>query len=225
MPWRSAMHGVKRESQRAHVRGGDILQGADSARTYQNLVQEGVSNWLMSAVQPAVIFSGDDHDHCETINYQKRPLTKFDGHVRGFEPMDVPELTIKSMSMTEGVRRPGYAWLRLEGVEGREPSVDYTPCLLPDQVHLWLGVYLPCFLATVAFLFVRHTCLNIRKPAVPLLPSHVSEARFPAPSERVYRKTGVFVRASGLFGLIKRLGHDLGMVAIFPLICWLALQS
>ena len=197
IPWRSAIHGVHRESARASARGGDILQGGDAARTYQNLVRENVSHYVLDSIQPALIFSGDDHDHCEAIHKGIRTAPR--GHVAGFDSADAPELTVKSISMLEGVRHPGYAWLQLHA----EAPMDYTPCLLPDQVGLWLFVYLPCFIASVMYLTWRR--LSLRSSAY--LPIHNDTTHAPS-------KTAT----------VRRILRDIGHTALVPLLLWLCLQ-
>lgn len=208
VPWHTRIHGVRRESHRARVPGGDILQGGDAEHTYQNLVQPDVSAWVLRAVQPAAVFSGDDHDHCETVHRAWRTQTAQHGAARGFAPDDVPELTVKSVSMLEGVRRPGYAWLQLEVRDGA-PSLDYTPCLLPDQVRLWL-VYVPCFFATLWYVVRR--CSAARGA---LLPSHTEE--IPMEPLSVPRRAAPRPVAS-------RVSRTMASIAVVPLAFWLLLQ-
>ncbi|WFD29795.1 hypothetical protein MSPP1_000808 [Malassezia sp. CBS 17886] len=173
VPWHSALHGVRRESQRARVPGGDILQGGDSAGTYQNLISNDISEYVLRSVQPVAVFSGDDHDHCETVHHGWRRQLHATGSMPGFSPSDVPELTVKSLSMLEGVQRPGFAWLELHAPESHSaPAVDYTPCLLPDQVRIWLLLYVPCFLATALFLAVS----RIRRASAAILPRYFDSA-------------------------------------------------
>lgn len=213
VPSRSAVHGVRRESQRARVPGGDILQGGDLERTYQNLVHINVSDYVLDTIQPAVIFSGDDHDHCEAIHrgYRKNASGTV---VTGFQATDIPELTVKSMSMVEGVKRPGYAWLQLQ-LNGDVPSVDYTPCLLPNQIALWLQVYLPLFVLTLAFVLFAPAFIRSNQS---LLPIHQNQL----PTKR--RNLNLFVRTSSMGAFLRRLGRDIGHIAIFPLLLWLFLQ-
>lgn len=88
-------------------------------------------------------------------------------------PAQVPELTLKAFSMTEGVRRPGYARLDLLPATASEPSsASYTPCLLPDQIRTWTHDY-PCLLivALAAVALLRFSGLRncgLRRNAPPL---------------------------------------------------------
>ena len=113
--------------------------------------------------------------------------------------------------MLEGVRRPGYAWLTLDVQSDGMPSVAYTPCLLPDQVGLWLLAYVPFLVATllyVAWWSTKHTytVLPQHTDDVPMQP--LGTPRPGPPPKRVPRR---FLRS-------------LGAIAAPPLVVWLALQ-
>ncbi|PWZ02919.1 hypothetical protein BCV70DRAFT_197171 [Testicularia cyperi] len=156
---RSKLHGVTRESSRP------LHQGTDQASTYQNMVGEEVTNWLLQSIDPLAVFSGDDHDHCEYRHTRhwdgRRPHTT----AHNFSMKELPELTVKSMSMTEGVRRPGFARLSLfSSLPSKDPATGkdlpwgvaaaYTPCLLPDQIGIWTQLYLPMLFVTLVGLLV-----------------------------------------------------------------------
>lgn len=135
-----ATHGVLRESQRA------LSQGEDFGHTYQNEIGEAVSAYILERVRPLVVFSGDDHDHCEVLHARPQVLSEGSTTLHNVAWLNasatVPELTIKAFSMTEGVRRPGYAKLsifvdRKSGIA----SASYKPCLLPDQLSTWIWFY------------------------------------------------------------------------------------
>lgn len=145
---RTQLHGVSRESSRP------LHQGTDRGSTYQNMVSSAVSDWVLQSTNPMAVFSGDDHDHCEyrhrrIENTANAPATT--ARVDGFEPHQIPELTVKSVSMTEGVRKPGFARLSLFPPSGSPSQVTmaYTPCLLPDQIGIWTRLYLPFFLVSL----------------------------------------------------------------------------
>jgi hypothetical protein len=122
-----AHHGVTRES------SGAIDQGVDQYATYQNLLSAPVTDWVLESMKPQLIFSGDNHDHCEIQ------------HRYGSDRI-AQELTLKAFSMTEGVRLPGYARLSLHlDSSSGEASSTYAPCLLPDQISIWTRSY-PVFL-------------------------------------------------------------------------------
>lgn len=149
---RSSKHGVKREASRP------LHQDTDRGSTYQNLVGAEVTNWLLSRTNPDVVFSGDDHDHCEYRHVRLTAAAAADAHVRDFEGNQIPELTVKSASMTEGVRRPGFARLSLFTAPADSPTdkttIAYTPCLLPDQIGIWTQLYLPMLGFTILALLI-----------------------------------------------------------------------
>ncbi|GAA6041730.1 hypothetical protein JCM8097_008302 [Rhodosporidiobolus ruineniae] len=143
--------GRTRESRRP------IHQGA--GRNYQNELGERETEWLVEKVGPTVVYSGDDHDACVIRHPFVSPLD-------GTTP--VVETTVKAFSMAMGVRSPGYSLLSLypglpSSTSPSSPIVDpdapvsytytQTACLLPDQLGIYLHVYLPLFaLVLLAFL-------------------------------------------------------------------------
>ncbi|SPO20676.1 related to protein FR, involved in hyphal branching [Ustilago trichophora] len=152
---RSAQHGVTRESNRA------LHQGTDRGSTYQNMVSSSVTDWVLQCIDPLAVFSGDDHDHCEHRHTRISSNTPIATIVDGFKADEIPELTVKSVSMTEGVRKPGFARLSLfsppssvSSSSEQHAAMAYTPCLLPDQIAIWTQVYLPFFVVSLVGLFV-----------------------------------------------------------------------
>ncbi|PWN88571.1 hypothetical protein FA10DRAFT_268753 [Acaromyces ingoldii] len=180
--WVGAKHKIRREH------SGSLVQGSDAEQTYRNLISPDVSSWLMRSIKPDVIFSGDDHDHCEVVHSYASmgdltEMAQMPGEgltsqgIRNAPEMEkgqAMELTVKSMSMTEGVRRPGYARLRLDLVDDRPggrfhpfandpalagtnasyaPSLAYVPCSLPSQLTIWTLSY-PIWLLLVTLALV-----------------------------------------------------------------------
>ncbi|WWC91304.1 uncharacterized protein L201_006247 [Kwoniella dendrophila CBS 6074] len=117
---------------------GRILKGAGPG--YQNLLGSETSKFLLDALQPSIVFSGDDHDYCEHRH-----------------PQGIREVTIKSFSSSTGIRRPGFQLLSLvpppsTGYAGSITHAD-RPCLLPDQSGVYSRVYIPLAILTFLFLF------------------------------------------------------------------------
>jgi len=102
------------------------------------------SRFLLEALRPNIVFSGDDHDYCD--------LTHHNG---------IREVTLKSFSSSAGIRRPG---LQLLSLIPPDPVAPYTtqktiadrPCFLPDQAGVYTWVYLPLAILTILFLFVTN---------------------------------------------------------------------
>lgn len=62
------------------------------------------------------------------------------------------EVTVKSISMAMGIRKPGFQLISIS--ESDNGGYADRLCLLPDQLGIYLNVYLPCFIVTVLVLFV-----------------------------------------------------------------------
>ncbi|EJF65103.1 Metallo-dependent phosphatase [Dichomitus squalens LYAD-421 SS1] len=133
---------------------GTIRQGRGLG--YQNLLTEQASRLALQSLRPAIIFSGDDHDYCEHVHTVPVTDTK-----RPSPPLSVPEITVKSFSMAMGVRHPGYQLLSLvpPSTVGTSPSFAHQPCLLPDQLGIYLNAYLPLLSLTLIVLFAA----NVRR--------------------------------------------------------------
>jgi hypothetical protein len=91
--------------------------------------------------------SGDDHDYCEYVHVTK------DGK-------KVREVTVKSFSMAMGIRRPGFQLLSLSGAVAL-PSVADAPCTLPDQIRIYVALYVPCIILSLLAL-LAYNVLRVR---------------------------------------------------------------
>jgi len=100
---------------------------------YQNLLPSDLSQFLLNNIKPVLVLSGDDHDYCEIIH-----------------PNNIREVTVKSISMAMGIRRPGFQLISIP-VNDIDGYAD-QPCLLPDQLRIYLKVYLPCAVITILIL-------------------------------------------------------------------------
>ncbi|KAI8141942.1 Metallo-dependent phosphatase-like protein [Fennellomyces sp. T-0311] len=90
---------------------------------YQNLVGENLSKQILERVQPVAIFSGDDHDYCIVH------------HVSGRG--EIPEMTIPTFSMAQGLQYPGVVLLDL--TKGDHDYFATKLCWLPDQIAIFIG--------------------------------------------------------------------------------------
>ncbi|TFY53473.1 hypothetical protein EVJ58_g9434 [Rhodofomes roseus] len=129
---------------------GTIRQGRGFG--YQNTLAPHTTEFLLQHVRPSLVFSGDDHDYCEYT------------HTYGSSDADgspdtgtVEEITVKSFSIAMGIRQPGFQLLS----EGTPPSqftssLATVPCLLPDQLGIYLNVYLPLFVLSVLLLLASN---------------------------------------------------------------------
>ncbi|KAH0827473.1 Metallo-dependent phosphatase-like protein [Lanmaoa asiatica] len=132
---------------------GTIRQGYGFG--YQNMLLDGATEFLLQSLKPSLIMSGDDHDYCE----YEHPIPSSDEKIQ--------EVTVKSISMAMGIRRPGFQLLSLISTV---PSPDHitqipvspplhAPCLLPDQLGIFFYVYIPLILLSLLVLLA----LNITR--------------------------------------------------------------
>lgn len=115
---------------------GTIREGF--GESYQNLLSQAATEFLLRELKPSLIFSGDDHDYCE-YNH----TVKLIGNV----VVQAREVTVKSLSMAMNVRRPGFQLLSLLPRQYWKPDATIVHadelCLLPDQISIYLTIYLP----------------------------------------------------------------------------------
>lgn len=125
---------------------------------YQNVLNEKDSENLIEKVGNVVhAFSGDDHDYC----FVKHSAAQ----------ANVPEITVKSISMAMGVSKPGFLLVSLynplDPATGKPLATDKsTPtlqthlCLLPSQLSTYLR-YVTLALVCIAILAVRAVLVPI----------------------------------------------------------------
>ncbi|PGH15649.1 hypothetical protein AJ79_02243 [Helicocarpus griseus UAMH5409] len=151
---------------------------------YQNVLTETISKKIIDSAGASVrqIYSGDDHDYCE-INHGE-----FSGSPK--------EITVKSMSLAMGVRRPGFQMASIynpidlqTGKSVASPSSSSSSstiqnhlCLLPDQVSIFIQ-YAYVLVLTILALLVRAVARTFHPPTTndlssPLSP-HGSEPLLP----------------------------------------------
>ncbi|GBG29889.1 Metallophosphoesterase 1 [Hondaea fermentalgiana] len=120
----------------------NLAQGAGIS--YQNLLDRETSSLLLEKLGPELIVSGDDHDNCIVSHTTSVGVTR--------------EYTVATFSWLQGVRRPGFAIVRLEGckepLSGIQKEARMQVCGLPDQLAVYLGyILLAC--ASIIFLAAR----------------------------------------------------------------------
>jgi len=124
---------------------------------YQNILGREVSDFLLEELRPSVIFSGDDHDYCEVRH--PFPVNKSSQQIR--------EVSVKSLSMAMGIKRPGFQLLSLAPQSHIEATTTTprthadVPCILPDQITIYLSAYIP-FLFLSLFIVMVTNALRVR---------------------------------------------------------------
>ncbi|KAK4128901.1 hypothetical protein N657DRAFT_660441 [Parathielavia appendiculata] len=124
---------------------------------YQNVLSEKDSEELIKKVGNVVhAFSGDDHDYCAVVHSPAQG--------------NVPEITVKSISMAMGVSKPGFLLVSLynpidpatgQPLSPGQPTLQTHLCLLPNQLSTYLHY--------VSFALLSIVLLTIRALLVPFL--------------------------------------------------------
>ncbi|KAF9526601.1 Metallo-dependent phosphatase-like protein [Crepidotus variabilis] len=134
---------------------GSLRPGAGDG--YQNTIEKDSSIRLLENIKPVAIFSGDDHDYCEYVHH-------FD--LGNGIPRITTEISVKSFSMTMGVRRPGFQLLSLAPAQLRDPKKPTyadEPCLLPDQIQVYLQRYLVFLVLSLLSVAILNFDLNFSR--------------------------------------------------------------
>ena len=108
--------------------------------------------------------SGDNRDYCEVTH--EVPGSDLQANT-------VREVTVKSFSPSRHIRRPGLQLLSLipPSSSPTGPTFADAPCRLPDTLHVFHSIYVPCFILTALVLLY----LNISRFSNL---SHISSARY-----------------------------------------------
>ncbi|PGH05422.1 hypothetical protein GX51_02946 [Blastomyces parvus] len=148
---------------------------------YQNVLSDAIGRKIIRSAGANVkqIYSGDDHDYCE-INHRE-----FSGSPK--------EITVKSLSLAMGVRRPGFQMASIYNPidlqTGNPLDTESTSssstiqnhlCLLPDQISIFVQYGYVLFL-TILVLLVRAVARTFHPAQDPTSPTspHDSETLLP----------------------------------------------
>ncbi|KAF7361763.1 Metallophos domain-containing protein [Mycena venus] len=115
---------------------GSIRRGVGHG--YQNTLGKQTTTFLLKTLRPSIIFSGDNRDYCE----YNHPVEVPD---REAEESTVPirEVTVKSFSLSNHIRRPGFQLVSLVDPTPFSKSIMDAPCLLPDPYRVYTSLYTP----------------------------------------------------------------------------------
>ena len=161
-------------------------------------------------------------------------------------------MTVKSISMAMGIRQPGFQLLSLGTPPTRlATSLATVPCLLPDQLGIYLNVYVPLLVFSLILLLVSNMhrvatqgqyvswvalpgwCQCLRVPTFMLFGRRVT-LRLPL-SEPPYENDDVEMendrdlearlprRTARTRGLLRGFGRDVFAVAWMPLLLFMVL--
>ncbi|CAI4348112.1 ALS_1a_G0010710.mRNA.1.CDS.1 [Saccharomyces cerevisiae] len=123
---------------------------------YQTVIENDISQEILTKIQPEILFSGDDHDHCQiSHSYSFQGKTK-----------NAQEITVKSCAMNMGISRPAIQLLSLynpsdltmvnAGGEYASKTYQTELCYMPDpykaiRMYLWGLLFSAAFIAYMHF--------------------------------------------------------------------------
>lgn len=115
---------------------------------YQNTLGIDSSRFLLDSIKPVLVLSGDDHDYCDYTHVLPTSDT-------------IREVTVKSLSMAMGIRQPGYQMLSLASGEGLTPGIMDAPCIMPDQLGIYLSGYIPLVILSVLIILASQVIQRV----------------------------------------------------------------
>ncbi len=123
------------------------------------------------------------------------------------EDHSVKEVTVKAFSMAMGIRKPGFQLLSLvppeQVITSQETFAD-MPCILPDQLDIYLSVYVPLLVFSIVLLFLANV-YRVYKNGMPL-PSTSPRAMFrDDPDQDMARLDTLRLRSSSSFQALRKL--------------------
>lgn len=106
---------------------------------YQTVIDYDLTNEILHKINPVLIYSGDDHDYCDMIhNYDQLKSAR--------------EITVKTVSMTGGIKYPAIQLLSLydPNTIGSTDSYSTQMCYMPSP-YFALNVYVLGLILTIIF--------------------------------------------------------------------------
>lgn len=166
--------------------GSDREHGEDLSYTkgfqYQTQITPEVTNNILEAIQPTVVFSGDDHDACHVQH----------SYYLNNRQYSADEYTVKSFSMAMGIASPGMQLLEIDGTPGlaAEDSYATSICLLPSPFAPFIvyGILAVISLAVILVFNFRPYYLS---PLLRKLGAHseeTSESYLPLHKDKAFEK-------------------------------------
>ncbi|KAJ6587063.1 hypothetical protein DFH09DRAFT_910520 [Mycena vulgaris] len=146
---------------------GTIRRGVGHG--YQNTLGKQTTSWLLKTLRPSAVFSGDNRDFCEYDHPVEVPDRE-----AAESAIPIREVTVKSFSVSNHIRRPGFQLLSLVDPTPTGKSFVDAPCALPDPSGVYSSLYAPLAVVTFIFLFIFNTRRSRRLPSVVLPPISLS---------------------------------------------------
>ncbi|KAG5652395.1 hypothetical protein H0H81_005152 [Sphagnurus paluster] len=145
---------------------GTIRRGVGHG--YQNTLGKQTTAFLLKSLQPSAVYSGDNRDYCEYTHTVK--------NASGDAAADVREVTVKSFSMANHIRHPGFQLLSLTDHTSNPTQSSFRdmPCTLPDQYGIYTSVYLPFFIFMALVLAILSIIRRQRERVPHIAPLDIS---------------------------------------------------
>lgn len=81
-------------------------------KQYQTVIEYEMSQTILHTIKPSIVFSGDDHDYCDI----------FHPYLDNNQERLAREITVKTASMTNGIKFPGYQLVSLNNPYDPKPK-------------------------------------------------------------------------------------------------------
>lgn len=133
--------GPRRESKKPFP----IMRGEQ----YQTVIENSISQNILSIISPKYVFSGDDHDYCHIKH----------SYQHNGERHTTDEITVKSCAMNMGINKPAIQLLSLLNDGTTTDTIQTEICYLPNA-FLPLFIYIFCAfinLVVIVYVFVAET--------------------------------------------------------------------
>lgn len=129
-----------------------------------------------------LVCSGDDRDYCEYTHTIRPSDPDSTNYTR------VREVTVKSFSLAQNIRRPGFQLLSLAPLATASDTlasqtIADIPCFLPDQYGIIKSFYIPSILITILILFFSNVYRARRQLRLSPFISPISLTMSPNPSQ------------------------------------------
>lgn len=108
------------------LRESKNLFPVQKGKQYQTVIDFEISQEILSVVKPDIVFSGDDHDYCD-VQYSY----KYNGIDR-----PVREITVKSASMTCGIKKPAIQLLSLHNPYNSNTQIESQDKFVTEMCYL-----------------------------------------------------------------------------------------
>lgn len=129
---------------------------------YQTVIDEDLSKEVLSAIQPKIVFSGDDHDYCH-VNHS---------YFANNLPKMAEEITVKSCAMNMGISKPAIQLISLYNPENDDTKTTYKTniCYFPNPYKPIISYCVALSISAVLLFWMTLLPLSFNETVVKRLP-------------------------------------------------------